>query len=207
MNQEIIIADQIATRFRGFLPVVIDVETAGLCPATDALLEIAAIFLPINPQGLFSIGETLHCHVIPFEGARLDPEAMAIHQIDPDHPFRAAIPECDVLKTILTPIRKAIKANHCQRAVLVGHNAPFDLGFIQAAIKRCNYKRDPFHPFTTLDTATLAAVALEHTVLSVACKRAGIAFDDNEAHSALYDATKTAELFCFIVNQWTQSRT
>ena len=35
-----------------------------------------------------------------------------------------------------------------------------------------------------------------------ACHRAGIAFESSRAHSALYDAEKTAELFCDIVNRW-----
>jgi ribonuclease T len=62
-------------------------------------------------------------------------------------------------------------------------------------------KSSPFHSFTSLDTATLAAVTLGETVLARAAKRAKIPFDVNQAHSAGYDAERTAELFCYMVNQ------
>ena len=42
---------EIVKRFRGFLPVVVDVETGGLNPQTDALLEIAAVVIEINQGG------------------------------------------------------------------------------------------------------------------------------------------------------------
>lgn len=193
---------KIAGRFRGFLPVVIDIETGGLNPQTDALLEIAAVILDINEHEELYSRETYFCHVIPFEGANLDEEALKITNIDPYHPFRLAVPEKEALQTIHTPIRKAIKETGCHRAVLVGHNPNFDLTFLQKTAKRCQYNRDPFHPFTTFDTATLSGVALGHTVLSVAAEKAGIDFKTKEAHSALYDAQKTAELFCYLVNKW-----
>ncbi len=58
-------------RFRGFYPVVIDVETAGFNAKTDALLEIAAITLKMDEQGWLTPDTTLHFHVEPFEGANL----------------------------------------------------------------------------------------------------------------------------------------
>jgi ribonuclease T len=192
----------IAKRFRCYLPIVVDIETAGLNSQTDALLEIAAIVIGMNDEGLLYPLATHHCHVLPFLGARLDPNSLAINRIDPYHPFRYALKEADALKAIFNPIRKAIKAAGCQRAVLVGHNANFDLNFLQAATSRCNYKRNPFHPFTTFDTAALSALAFGETVLARAVTAAGIPFDPESAHSALYDAEKTAELFCRIVNRW-----
>jgi ribonuclease T len=45
---------------------------------------------------------------------------------------------------------------------------------------------------------------LGQTVLAKACQAAGIAFDGQQAHSALYDTERTAELFCFIVNRYQQ---
>ncbi|MBT8448641.1 MAG: ribonuclease T, partial [Gammaproteobacteria bacterium] len=156
----------IAKRFRGFLPVVIDIETGGFNDQTDAVLEIAAVTLKMDDNGELSLHETVHTHVEPFEGANLDPKALAFNGIDPDHPFRDALAEKEALKKIFTPIRKAVKESDCNRAILVGHNAFFDLGFINAAVERTNYKRNPLHPFSTLDTVSLSALAYGQTVLA-----------------------------------------
>ncbi|MGD9152050.1 MAG: ribonuclease T [Gammaproteobacteria bacterium] len=192
----------IAKRFRGFLPVVVDIETAGLNPETDAILEIAAVILDIDENNQIHPTETHFAHVLPFEDANLDQNALEFNGIDPYQPLRFAVSEQEALDILCKPIRAAMKNTGCYKAVLVGHNPTFDITFLQAAMKRTNYKNNPFHAFTTLDTATLAALAYEHTVLAVAAKRAKIEFEVQQAHSALYDATKTAELFCKIVNQW-----
>lgn len=189
-------------RFRGFLPVVVDVETAGFDAARDALLEIAAVIIEMDEAGRLYPGKTVSCHVEPFEGANLDPKALEFNGIDPWHPFRQALPEREALQTIFTPVRRAVKRNHCRRAILVGHNAFFDLGFINAAVERTGIKRNPFHPFSTFDTVTLAGLAYGQTVLARAAAEAGIEWDGKEAHSALYDTVKTAELFCAVVNRW-----
>lgn len=194
----------IANRFRGFLPVVVDVETAGFNAETDALLEIAAVTLRMDNDGLLYLAETHACHVEPFPGANLDPKALAFNGIDPDHPFRDALSEADALKKISTPIRHAVKASGCNRAILVGHNAFFDLGFINAAVERTGFKRSPFHPFSTFDTVSLAGMVYGQTVLAKAAQAAGIEWDNSEAHSAIYDTEKTAELFCKIMNTWQQ---
>lgn len=191
-----------ADRFRGFLPVVVDVETAGFEARTDALLEIAAVILAMDDKGAIYPAERVACHVEPFPGANLDPKALAFNGIDPDHPFRMAVPEAQALKSVAQPVRRAVKASNCNRAILVGHNAFFDLGFLNAAVERCRFKRNPFHPFSTLDTVSLAGLVYGQTVLAKAVQAAGIEWDSSQAHSAIYDADKTAELFCRIVNQW-----
>lgn len=192
----------IAKRFRGFLPVVVDVETGGFDAKTDALLEIAAVTVRMDTDGTIHPYETIACHVEPFPGANLDPKALAFNGIDPSHPFRDALPEKEALKAISNPIRKAVKASGCNRAILVGHNAFFDLGFINAAIERTQFKHAPFHPFSTFDTVSLAGLAFGQTVLAKAVQAADIDWDNSEAHSAIYDTQKTAELFCRIINQW-----
>ncbi len=192
----------ISQRFRGFLPVVIDVETGGFNAPTDALLEIGATTLQMDKQGFLSIKETLAYHVIPFEGANIEPASLEFTGIDPYHPFRSAQAENEVLAALFTIIRKAVKNTGCKRAILVGHNATFDHGFLNAAVERCSIKRNPFHPFSTFDTVTLAGLAFGQTVLAKACYVAGISFDNQQAHSAGYDSEKTAELFCIIVNRW-----
>lgn len=189
-------------RFRGYLPVVVDIETAGFDPNYDALLEIAAIILELDENGFIKPAQTMHEHIIPFPGANLDPSALEFTGIEPDHPFRFAKTEHKALTLIFDDIFKALKRQHCQRAVLVGHNPAFDISFLNAAITRCRIKNNPFHKFTTFDTATLSAVAFGQTVLAKSVKAAGIPFDTEEAHSALYDAEKTAALFCHIINDW-----
>jgi len=190
-----------ASRFRGFLPVVIDVECGGFNPNTDALLEIAAVLIEIQGDGSLLPGEGWRYHVQPFPGANLEPASLAVTGIDPFHPLRPAIPEKDALTRLFKDIRRAMKDNDCTRAILVGHNACFDLNFLNAAVARTDIKRNPFHPFSSFDTATLAGVAYGQTVLGKALQAAGIAWDSNEAHSAAYDAQQTAELFCVICNK------
>ncbi len=189
-------------RFRGFLPVVVDVETGGFNPATDALLEIAVVVISMDAGGQLLRGASVREHVRPFEGGRLDPASLAVNGIDPFHPLRIASTEADALGNIFREVRKAVRDQDCTRAILVGHNASFDLAFVNAAATRCGIKRNPFHPFSCFDTGTLAGVAFGQTVLSRAVQAAGLDWDKQEAHSALYDALRTADLFCVICNQF-----
>lgn len=194
----------IARRFRGFLPVVVDVETAGFNARRDALLEIAAVTLEMDEQGFISRRETIACHVEPFPGANLDQASLEFTGIDPYHPFRMAKPEHEALELIFKPVRRAIRESGCKRAVLVGHNASFDLGFLNAAVTRTGIKRNPFHPFSTFDTVTLAGLAYGQTVLARAVQAAGFEWNSEKAHSAVYDTERTADLFCTITNRWNE---
>ncbi|GAB3382722.1 ribonuclease T [Spongiibacter taiwanensis] len=194
----------IAQRFRGFLPVVVDIETGGFNAKTDGILEIAATLLRMDDAGQIEPDETVSYHVEPFPGANLEQSALEFTGIDPHNPLRQAQKEVTVIGELLKRIRQQVKAHDCTRAVLVGHNAHFDLGFMMAAVERCGIKRNPFHPFSVMDTASLAGLAFGHTVLAKACQLADIEFDNSSAHSAAYDAEKTAELFCQIVNRWQQ---
>ena len=191
-----------ARRFRGYLPVVVDVETGGFNSATDALLEIAATTVGMDEKGFLFPEHTYFFRIEPFEGANIEPAALEFTGIKLDHPLRMAVQEEAALTEIFRGIRKALKANGCKRAILVGHNSSFDLGFLNAAVARTGIKRNPFHPFSSFDTATLAGLAYGQTVLAKACQAAGREFDNREAHSARYDTEKTAELFCGIVNRW-----
>ncbi|MBS0288566.1 MAG: ribonuclease T [Proteobacteria bacterium] len=194
--------NNLADRFRGFLPVVIDVETGGVNPQQDALLELAAISIKMDETGLIFPDQTYHFHILPFDGAHLDPEALAFNKIDPFHPFRFAVSEEAALKVFFKAIKKECEQKKCQRAVVVGHNAWFDQQFLNFAASRAKLKSNPFHRFTSLDTATLSALVYGQTVLAKALNLAKIAFKTEEAHSALYDAQCTADLFCTIVNHY-----
>jgi len=189
-------------RFRGYLPVVIDIETGGFNASTDAMLEIAATIIQMDDTGNVYPGDTYSYHVKPFEGANIEPASLEFTGIKPDHPLRPSQAETEVLTDLFGHIRKAMKTMSCKRAIIVAHNAAFDQSFLNAATERCDIKRSPFHPFSSFDTASLAGLTLGQTVLAKACFEAGIPFDNDDAHSARYDTEKTADLFCFMVNRW-----
>ena len=191
-----------AKRFRGFLPVVIDVETGGFDCQKNALLEVAAVILEMNSQGMLQIKESLSKNIDPFPGATIEDSALEFTGIDLYDPERMSEEEGQALREIFQPIRREVSITGCTRAIMVAHNAHFDLGFVNAAVNRTNIKRNPFHPFSCFDTSSLAGLAFGQTVLAKACEAAQIEFNNRDAHSALYDTIKTAELFCTIVNRW-----
>jgi ribonuclease T len=195
---------RMADRFRGFLPVIVDVETGGFDWERHALLEIAAVVVRMDDEGFVYPDPVVSTHVEPCPGSELDPRSMEITGIDPGHPFRAALPERAALDHIFKPVREAVREANCQRAILVGHNAAFDIGVLNAAIRRTAHKRSPFHPFSCFDTVTLGGLAYGQTVLSRAVEASGRPWDSREAHAAVYDAERTAELFCGVINRWKQ---
>ncbi len=194
-----------AARFRGYLPVVVDVETGGFDWNRHALLEIAAIPIDLDDNGRFIPGETTSAHLEPAPGTLIDPKSLEVTGIILDHPFRLAKPEKEALDHVFAGVRAAVRKHGCQRAILVGHNAHFDLNFLNAAVARVQHKRNPFHPFSVFDTVTLAGVAYGQTVLARAVQAAGFQWNSDEAHSAVYDTERTAELFCTIANAWSPS--
>jgi len=202
MPEELLKPSLIAQRFRGFLPVVVDVETGGFNSDTDALLEIAAVILEMDNDGNLRIKESYSKNIEPFPGSVIEQAALDFTGIDIYDPERNAEEEGEALRDIFRPIRREISETGCTRAVMVAHNAHFDLSFVNAAADRNQIKRNPFHPFSCFDTSTLAGLAYGQTVLARACQAADIEFNNQDAHSALYDTTKTAELFCSIVNKW-----
>ncbi len=181
---------------------MIDVETGGFNAQQDALLEVATITLKMDQDGWLKIDEKLHIHVTPFDGANIETTSLTFTGIDPTNPLRNAVNEYTALHEIFEMVRKGIKNNYCKRAIVVGHNANFDHSFIMAATKRSNLKDNPFHPFSTFDTAALSGLVFGQTILAKACYTANIPFDGKQAHCALYDTDRTALLFCEIVNKW-----
>lgn len=193
---------KMSERFRGYLPVVVDVETGGFDWNRHALLEIAVVPIDLDEDGRLVPGETASAHLVPAPGTEIDPKSLQVTGIDLDHPFRLAKPEREALDHVFAAVRAAVRRHDCQRAILVGHNAHFDLNFLNAAVARTQHKRNPFHPFSVFDTVTLAGVAYGQTVLARAVMAAGLSWNGEEAHSAVYDTERTAELFCKIVNSW-----
>ncbi len=190
----------IKNRFRGYLPVILDLETGGFDSEINPILELACAFVTMRSNQL-EIDSEFCWAVSPFPGAIIESSSLKVTGINPDDPERNESEEKLALNDFFKLVRKEIKSHGCTRAILVAHNASFDHGFIQSACTRCAIKRNPFHPFSTIDTASLAAIAYGHTVLSESCIRAGLEFEESKAHSAAYDANRTAELFCRIVNE------
>ena len=191
-------------RFRGYLPVVVDVETGGFDWNKHALLEIAVVPIDLDEQGAYVCGESASAHVVPAPGMQIDPKSLEVTGIILDHPFRLAKAEREALDHVFAPVRAAVKKHGCQRAILVGHNAHFDLNFLNTAVARSGHKRNPFHPFSVFDTVTLAGVAYGQTVLARAVQAAGMEWNSKDAHSAVYDAERTAQVFCKIANAWSR---
>lgn len=191
-----------AERFRGYLPVVVDVETGGFDWNKHALLEIAAVPIELDDDGRYVPGEVAHAHIAPAPGTGIDPKSLEVTGIRIGHPLRGEVEEREGLDAVFVPVRAAAKKHACQRAILVGHNAHFDLNFLNAAVARTQHKRNPFHPFSVFDTVTMAGLAYGQTVLARAIHAAGLEWDPREAHSAVYDAERTAQLFCTIANAW-----
>lgn len=190
-------------RFRTFLPVVVDVETGGFNPATDALLEVSMVTVQINAQGFLEPKDQYSVNIRPFEGSKLEKANIDFLGIDPFDESRNLIDEPDAIRPLFKAISKEVKFQDCTKAILVGHNGAFDLSFINAVTERLNYKRNPFHPFSVIDTASWGALVLGQTVLSRACISAGIEFEGGHAHSAEYDTLKECELFCAMYNRFT----
>lgn len=199
-----VVRKKMSERFRGYLPVVVDVETGGFDWNRHALLEIAVQPIDFDEDGRLVPGEIASAHLVPAPGTEIDPKSLQVTGIKLDHPFRLAKAEKDALDHVFATVRAAVRKHDCQRAILVGHNAHFDLNFLNAAVARTQHKRNPFHPFSVFDTVSLAGIAYGQTVLARAVMAAGLSWNGEEAHSAVYDTERTAELFCKIVNAWPQ---
>ena len=193
----------IKERFRKYLPVVVDLETGGFDPKTNAILEIAATLIIKNEDTqLLDVGKTYRYHIEPYEGLVVEQESLDFTKINLNHPLRNAITEKDALEELFKIINTERTANGCSRAILIGHNAHFDHSFLTEAVSRNNIKKSPFHPFSVLDTVTLGALHTKQTVLARICDVLNIDYDSKEAHSAAYDSDITAKVFCKIVNQF-----
>ena len=188
-------------RFRKFLPVVVDLETGGFDAEENPILEIAIQLVDWESNQLV-LGDSYRHHVDPFEGLTLNQESLDFLKLDLSHPLRVSVDEKTAITDLFKIINKHKSKYECSRAILVGHNAFFDHSFLLAACKRNNIKKSPFHPFSLIDTVSLGVLATKQTVLARVCKELQVEYDNDEAHSAAYDAKVTAEVFCSIVNSF-----
>ena len=188
-------------RFRKYLPVVVDLETGGFDYENSAVLEIAITLIEEEDKQLL-VGETHRYHIEPYDGLIVEDESLEFTKIKLNHPLRNAVSEEIALKELFKIINVHKNKYECSRAILVGHNAHFDLSFLKAATNRNNIKKSPFHSFSVLDTVTLGALATNQTVLAKICESLNVEYDSKEAHSAAYDSNVTAKVFCKIINDF-----
>jgi len=164
-------------RLRDLCFVVFDTETTGLSPETDAVVQLGAVRI-IN--GRVVEGETLNTYVNP--GRSIPPAATRIHQVtDADV---ADAPDFIVVGRRFHAFTR--------RAVLVAHNAPFDIAFLRRSEMRMGVEWD--NPI--LDTVLLSAIVFgvtEQHSLDALCERLDIPMPPDMRHTALGDARATAE--------------
>ncbi len=155
--------------------VVFDIETTGFSPVNNRIIEIGAVKVEKG-----KITDRFSSFVnpdvpIPFEIEKLTGinDSMVM-----DAPFIE-----QVLPEFLA---------FCGGAVLVAHNASFDMGFIKENARRQNMARE----FTYVDTVGIARILLPHQAkhtLDAVAKTLGISLENH--HRAVEDAEATAEIF------------
>src|SRR5690606_1545008 len=99
-----------AARFRGYLPVVVDVETGGFNCATDALLEIAATTIGMDEGGFLYPEHSQYFHAESVTRANIAQAALDFTRIRLDHTLRMAVSEEHALTEIFRSLLKSLKA-------------------------------------------------------------------------------------------------
>ncbi|MFW6077270.1 MAG: DNA polymerase III subunit epsilon [Hyphomicrobiales bacterium] len=164
--------------------IVLDTETTGLDPAAGhRIVEIGAVELINHVPS----GRTFHVYVNPER--EVPAEACAVHGLSTeflrDHPCFSAVAE-DFESFILGD-------------KLIIHNAPFDLGFLNAELARLG--RAGLDPQRVTCTLTLARQkhAMAPNSLDALCKRYGIDSTRRSKHGALLDAELLAGVYLELI--------
>ena len=160
--------------------VVFDTETTGLLPHKDEVVQIGAVRVV---RGRIIQGEVLNMLVDP--GIPIPAASTRVHKVT--NAMVAGAPR----------IADAGRMFHqfARDAVIVAHNAPFDMAFLRRHAKAMGVTWD--HPI--LDTVLLSAVvfgASEIHTLDALCDRLDVRIPEALRHTALGDAQATAEVLC-----------
>ena len=163
--------------------IVLDTETTGLSPASgDRLVEIGCVEL-INH---IPSGQHFHVYVNPQRS--MPEEAFRVHGLSDE--FLADKP---LFGTVVEDFRAFIGD-----ATLVIHNAPFDMGFLNAELERAGHKRlaNP-----VIDTVMLARQKHPgaRVSLDALCKHYGIDNGRRTLHGALLDSEILAEVYLELI--------
>jgi DNA polymerase III epsilon subunit family exonuclease len=159
--------------------VVFDLETTGLRPGVARPCEVGAV----RVQGL-ELGERFQSLANP--GARLQPAVAALTGLRDEH-LRRAPPVAAVVRSFLA---------FAGDAVLVAHNARFDLAFLDCETMRLSGRRVAA---TVVDTVGLARRLLERHIVNLAALSYFFATDAQPCHRALPDAEATAEILVQLI--------
>ncbi|WP_243612017.1 3'-5' exonuclease [Shimia aestuarii] len=163
--------------------VVFDTETTGLLPHKDEIVQIGAVRV-VN--GRIVPGEEINQLVNP--GMPIPPASTKVH-----HVTNAMVADAPLIDTAASDFHKFAGG-----AVIVAHNAPFDMAFLKRHGKRLGLAWD--HPI--IDTVLLSAVlfgASETHTLDALCDRLGVTIPPHLRHTALGDAQATAEVLCKMI--------
>ncbi len=171
------------TRLADLTCVVFDTETTGLDPARDEIVQIAGVRL-VNGRRV--AGEVFETLVNP--GRRIPPSSTHVHGIT------------DAMVVGAPDVVEAGRRFHsfAEGAVLVAHNAPFDLHFLRRHEDTIGLRFD--NP--VLDTVLLSAVIFgrgESHSLDALTARLGITIPEEARHTARGDAEATAEAFLRLI--------
>lgn len=164
--------------------IVFDTETTGLDSRLDRVIELGGIEL-VNR---FPTGRNFHEYINP-EGREVHPEALAVHGIS----------NSDLTgKPVFSEIAERF-LEFIDGAILVAHNANFDMGFINAELARLG--RDFIGPDRVVDTLMLAR--RKHPMgpnsLDALCRRYGIDNSRRDKHGALLDSELLAEVYIELI--------
>ena len=88
---------ELSERFRGYLPVVLDLETGGFDHQVNPILELACCFVQMQDDRLSIKGQE-SWNVQPVDGMVVEPASLKVTGIDLDDPHRDAMDEASVLK-------------------------------------------------------------------------------------------------------------
>jgi DNA polymerase-3 subunit epsilon len=162
--------------------IVLDTETTGLNARTgDRIIEIGGVEL-INRR---LTGNNLHFYINPERDS--DPGALAVHGLTTE--FLSDKPKfAEIVDTLRDYLRDA---------ELIIHNAPFDLGFLEAEFSLLGLPPFREHYSSVIDTLVQAKAMFpgKRNSLDALCDRFGISNAHRTLHGALLDSELLAEVY------------
>ena len=162
--------------------IVLDTETTGLNPRSgDRVIEIGCVEL----HNRMLTGNNYHCYINPERDS--EEGALAVHGLTTE--FLSDKPK-------FADIVEALRA-YVGGAEVIIHNAPFDLGFLNAEFKRLKLPSFSEHVGNVIDTLVQAKEMHpgKRNSLDALCDRYGVSNSHRKLHGALLDAELLADVY------------